>query len=144
MILQYRQLVKRVISVTIAILIHDWISKFVWQLLHGVRLYRWSVVMDELQLAAAQHRQDWSPSVFLQLSSASDPDHASPNWSHFHSAGFLHQGSWHLPWRWCWCYTMFSYVSPHPTDLQRAAFSVSNTYPYSCCEQGRLLLLRVG
>ena len=34
-----------------------------------------------------------------------------------------------------------------PTDPQRAAFSVStrlaDTYPYSCCRQGRLLLLRV-
>jgi len=34
-----------------------------------------------------------------------------------------------------------------PTDPQRAAFSVStrlaDTYPCSCCQQGRLLLLRV-
>jgi len=87
-----------------------------------------------------------------QSSSASDPDYAIPNRPHFHSAGFLCQGSWRLPRHWRYhddtcqghCSVMLRRT---PTDPQRAAFSVStrlaDTYPCSCCQQGRLLLLCV-
>ena len=40
--------------------------------------------------------------VFFQPPSASDSNHTSPNRPHFHSVCFLRQGSWCLPWRWCY------------------------------------------
>ena len=113
----------------------------------SLRLYWWSVVLDECQSAAAQPRLK---SFGVQPPTALDPDHhASPNRPHIYSAGFLHRGSWRLHWCWCcratiathikatvrWCFATLQQVCSMWCSLSQHAICdlVVSKVNFNCC-----------